>query len=110
MSDDWKEQLLFLRTMSERTGILHEAQLLQLKCYPKFVFDGSTATIKIDQENKTVAYSISAPKTAATAAKEGCAQIWEWVSFLLGPSWSMRVSITSKAKKTSKYAFTKQVA
>ncbi len=56
MSQDLGQQIAMLKATTERMGVLHEAQLLQLRNYP-IMFDGITsAKTSVDQGNKTVIY------------------------------------------------------
>lgn len=56
MSQDLGHQIAMLKATTERMGVLHEAQLLQLRNYP-IMFDGITAAkTSVDQANKTIQY------------------------------------------------------
>ena len=61
MSSDltWEQQLIMLRAMSERMGVMHEAQVLQLRLWP-FSVDPNLPhkgqEIRVDLEAGTVHY------------------------------------------------------
>ncbi len=50
------EQLALLKTMTIRTGAIHEAQALQLKMWPLLIPDVAKAEAHVDTERKIVTY------------------------------------------------------
>lgn len=52
---DTMTQLMLLKSMTQRTGSLHEAQLLQIKLWPRMIL-GTTSgtTVHVDQENHLI--------------------------------------------------------
>jgi hypothetical protein len=52
------EQLMLLRETFKRTGLLHEAQVLQLKYAPLIMTHATKAEFSLDFENKTLIYKL----------------------------------------------------
>lgn len=60
--DDDFEQLLLLRDVTARTGILHEAQILQLKYYPLITTHAINSEIKFDFEGSKIIFNLTQTK------------------------------------------------
>jgi hypothetical protein len=85
-----------LREMTERTGCLHEAQVLQIRLWP-FAVDPSldTTHADVDLEKRSLTYHWEA-KNASTVDKNYRHRLNELsksVDLLLGPSWAMDVRL-----------------
>lgn len=92
-----------LRDLTERTGALHEEQLLQLKLWPMVVFDRDPdqAQAQVDQETMTISFSISwkarflgrlrLTQLQRLKLRQGAERLILWTQNLLGPSWSVSV-------------------
>lgn len=94
---EFTEQLLLLRSMTERTGILHEAQILQLKMYPIAMIETSkSAEIKINVEGKTVDFHLKMDKSKNPELEKQCERVSEAVKWLLGPDWLVRLKVRDK--------------
>lgn len=101
LSNAW-EQLLLLRDQTRRTDALHEAQVLQLKCWPRVLFDTSTASqFAIDFAKKRIVFTVTTsrkkrpkgdiefrlgPKRAAEALNE-------YTKLLLGSDWDVDIKV-----------------
>ncbi len=89
-----QEQLVVLRGMTAQTGVLHEAQLFQLRLWPHALFDKiSNAEIRIDQEKYTIEYvftwKIKGKKTADF--KRRAKYLGKSIHWLLGDHWQVTV-------------------
>ena len=81
------EQLRYLKTLTLRTGAIHDAQVLQLKSYPFVIPNIIGAEINIDPENHLVIYklSFSGDKRPRKTKKITSAleNITKWTQYLL---------------------------
>ncbi len=111
--NDQAEQLLALRDLTKRTGALHEAQVLQLKLWPRIVFQASTsAKFDVNIEKFQVTFNITNGKLPKLPSKQVISPavarqtLNEWVKFLLGPEWAVVMKVKEKATgKTHTYTF-----
>lgn len=93
--NETEEQLMLLKDLTERTGILHEAQILQLKMYPLVIFQNAKEVrLELDIEKKELhfvsKFKIGNPKDF----KVKCEQLESYVKWLLGTNWIVRVKDT----------------
>ena len=51
-----KAQLRYLKGMTEKLNVVHEAQIVQLRNYPVLIPNVKTAETEIDIDNRTVTY------------------------------------------------------
>lgn len=58
-NENIKEQLLWLKSLTVRTNIVHDAQILHLRFWPLLLKGAKSAEIKIDTDNKTVFFEIN---------------------------------------------------
>jgi hypothetical protein len=94
---------LRLRDLTERTGALHEEQLLQLKLWPMVVFDRDpeTSQAEVDQEKMMISFSINwkprflgrlrLTQHQRLKMRMSADRLMTWTQNLLGPSWSVSV-------------------
>lgn len=98
LPEDAKAQLLRARDLTRRTGTLIEAQVLQLRLWPRVAFTVLDVTIDpLDIEGKMVNYMLrvkSYPK--AKDAKKRSDIIATWVRTLLGDDWAINVKFRQK--------------
>lgn len=96
------QQLLMLRDVTNRTGILHEAQLLQLKIWPRLWFARSTAArSSVDVDKKSLVFEISVRK-AASDDGTFAERLGACVRWLLGNDWKVAVVLLTPGRKRSK--------
>lgn len=105
--DRW-EQLMVLRAMTETTGVLHEAQILQLRYWPLAAFPHvSSVTIAYDtgrnhdgeDSGKRVMefrVKVDPKKRAPKNIKKRFEVLDQSVKDLLGPTWTVRVKAGNK--------------
>jgi len=96
---DWSAQLVMLRGMTKRLGVLHEAQCLQLRLWP-FSIDPTLekSEAKVDLESKRVDFvwtgsTLKVNKKYQTRLKA----LKDNVKFLLGDDWSITVTLDGAA-------------
>lgn len=90
--DNAFEQLMMLRNLTERTGVIHEAQVLQMKYYAA-AFLGKGASVVIEQKTPTkrsVTYKIGSNLNVNTMPKADMEMVAAWTSTLLGKDWTIR--------------------
>lgn len=88
------EQFAMLRDMTARLGVLHEAQVLQLKLWPHTLIPNlNRFEILVDVQGRALEYHVQfqgrAP--AKTKLKAPLAKLEECVRWLLGETWKVRV-------------------
>jgi hypothetical protein len=90
-----EKQLMTLRAVLAITGVVHEAQMLQLKLWGTLAFGHTTWTAEIDVEGKTVIYDIAKAKHPKHLA-QAVAALDRSVHWMLGDNWGLRVNEGSK--------------
>jgi len=80
-----KEQLMHLRNLTIRFGVLHEAQILQLRNYPLLIPGVEKAQTKIDTEKHIVTYECLTSKKfrKSKKVKEAFSAIKIWTQTLI---------------------------
>lgn len=93
-----EQQLLLLRDMTARMGVIHEAQVLQLKMWPLVLFGNvKKCEEHINIENREVNFVILQTKgKQASDFKQRCEALADWTKWLLGSDWIVRVKIRDK--------------
>ncbi len=91
------EQLMLLRNLTKTTGLLHDAQLLQLKMW-SLVFSShvSSCEMHIDQEKQQIDFHLKTKGRTPADFQERCGHLVEWVQKLLGGEWLVRIKIREK--------------
>jgi hypothetical protein len=98
VKDNTLEQLMLLRGMTQTTGALHDAQVLQLKYWPKLVAGDCALESRVDTFKKVVIYAFKTslfkrlPKNFDVA----CHNLSKWTQVLLGSEWSVNVVVNEK--------------
>lgn len=93
---DALEQLIHLRYLTEGMGYLHEAQLLQLKMWPRLLFPQVLDFgIDFDFKDHKVTYVFltydEMHKAAPENMAERCLHLNEWIQTLLGPAYYVEI-------------------
>jgi hypothetical protein len=79
-----KEQLMMLKAFTARTGVIHDAQMLQLEMWPLFLFGGISNTVSIDTDKRLVTFEVNIKKKPTTkVAEEKRKVLTEWVRSIL---------------------------
>ena len=94
LSSGLPQQLLVLKQMTQTTGMLHEAQILQLKLWPYVLFPKTKVkyTLKIDPTKKQIEYEFIGkyPKGKWEVLERD-------IQWLLGDEWYLLVRVGPKA-------------
>ncbi len=92
------EQLVSLKALTRATGCLHEAQLLQLRMWPYFLYPKVKIKyeLRIDQDSKTVEYALKFPGKAPSDLKQKGQELEEVFQWLLGVEWLLKLSVGPK--------------
>lgn len=88
-----KEQLIMLRDLTNRTGVLHEAQVMQLKYWFFMLYpEVSKFEIIFDPEQSVLIYKVlSVKKEEDYRNNSNFNQLNEYIKFLLGARYILRV-------------------
>lgn len=88
---------MLLRALTESTGILHDAQVLQLKMYPLFYIEHArSAEVHVNLEDKEVDFYVKVKGKEPANFDAKCEELNKAVKWLLGPAWLVRVRIREK--------------
>jgi hypothetical protein len=91
------EQLMLLRDITKRTGILHDAQVLQLKMWPLILLPFSkSAKAKIDTTKYEITFEVDVHGKLPKDADTHFGRLNEAVKWLLGKEWLVRVKVRGK--------------
>jgi hypothetical protein len=93
-----EKQLLLLRDLTARMGVLHDAQALQMKMWPLVLFTHAKKTEqRVNIKEKEVDYILLQTKGKPPEDLEKrFAALNEWTKWLLGPDWLVRVKLRDK--------------
>lgn len=82
-----------LRDLTRRTGAIHDAQLLQLKVWPRIMFPIIKHTIEYDSEQRilVIVMKLSEALVEGDELKKRIRLLEGWCWALLGPEWSIRL-------------------
>jgi hypothetical protein len=95
---DHEKQLILLRDLTARMGVIHEAQQLQLKMWPIVLFThGQKFEERVDINGKEVDFIILQTKGKKPAdMDERFKALNDWTKWLLGDDWLVRVKLRDK--------------
>jgi hypothetical protein len=82
------QQLMYLRRITEITGVLHEAQIMHLKVYWGLVTDGTGKEFALDSENKVLEFRL--PEDGVFL-KNQAEWFFESVRTITGPGWKVNI-------------------
>lgn len=106
-----QQQLLLLREQTRRMGVLHDAQVLQLKMWPRAYFVKSTSAtqVSVDIEKKRLVFQVVVAKgktpEGAMGPSAAASRLAESAHWLLGPSWDVEIRVGSGQRfKTYEFA------
>lgn len=89
------QQLALLREQTKRTGLMHEAQVLQLKYWPLVVGPDKVAVqLSWDTETMLVTYvlDLSICEDKDGLSPQARENLENWVKELLGKDWAVKVT------------------
>lgn len=83
------EKLAQLRYLTASTGALHEAQVAQLKIWPKVLFPCTESTVKVDIENKILWFTVKCSRKFRPNERGNrrAKALEQWCHDLLGKDW-----------------------
>ncbi len=95
---DHEQQLLLLRDLTARMGVMHDAQQLQLKMWPIALFSHAQKIEEhVNLNDKEIDYVILKTKGKKPADMDKrFAALDEWTKWLLGDDWLVRVKLRDK--------------
>jgi hypothetical protein len=95
---DHEKQLLLLRDLTQRMGVIHDAQQLQLKMWPIVLFThGQKFEEHVNVEGKEVDFIILQTKgKKPTDMDDRFKALNDWTKWLLGDDWLVRVKLRDK--------------
>lgn len=97
-TDALTEQLILLKSVTLRTGAIHEAQALQLKMWPRLMEGVKASEAKVDVENKKVVFIIKADKTfdSSEINKKIAKEIVSWTRLILWDQTEVEFKVNKK--------------
>jgi hypothetical protein len=95
---DHEKQLILLRDLTARMGVIHEAQQLQLKMWPIVLFThGQKFEERVDVNGKEVDFIILQTKgKKPDDMDKRFEHLNDWTKWLLGDDWLIRVKLRDK--------------
>lgn len=93
-----EEQLILLREWTAKMGVLHDAQVLQIKMWPLTLFThAKKCEEQVNIEGKELNYVIVQTKGAAPKdIKKRYEALIDWTKWLLGKDWTVRIKLRDK--------------
>lgn len=89
------DELLLLKKMTETTGVLHDAQVLQLKHWPLLLFEHAKRIFSEVSTNKHSVHLRMTVKDAKepTDVKDRYVALDTWIKRMLGDHWALVVYV-----------------
>jgi hypothetical protein len=93
-----EEQLLMLKGLTRSMGVLHEAQVLQLKMWPLVLFTHARkCEERVNLETREIDFVILQTKGEAPKDLEARMEaLVGWTKWLLGDDWMVKVKLRNK--------------
>ena len=98
MSEEVRAQLMRLKDLTRRTGVLSEPQMLQLRLWPRVVFkDVLDVELQVDIVQRTLHYLVRVQKPPKGKDRDTrTSALFGWVALLLGEEWAMDIKTRQK--------------
>jgi len=96
---DAYDQLKHLKAMTIRLGVLHEAQVLQLRNYPLLIPGVKTAKTHVDVDSKSVAWTCQTKNKKfrlTSSVKTWCVNIEKMVRVILWDETQIKIVINGR--------------
>ena len=106
LNSDTQGQLMILKGLTRTTGVLHEAQIIQLKYWAVFLFPKVKFEIRIDQDTRSVEYDFLFSGKSPSKLNEKLVSLEECLQWLLGTEWLL--TVLAKGKRV--YRGTRKIA
>lgn len=100
LTNDWQDQLVALRGLTALMGVLHEAQVLQLKLWGAVAFahvPKGKWEVRVDMDARTVTYVLPRRKRAPAQLPKLVAALDRSVHWLLGDEWALHITENNQA-------------
>ena len=95
--NDICEQLMVLKGLTRTTGVLHEAQIQQLRMWPHFMFPKLKHELRVNLDTKTIEYSLKFSGKMPAKIQEKLKDLEAGIAWLLGGEWALKVFVGSTA-------------
>jgi len=95
-----REQLGYLKNATERLGVIHEAQIVQLRNYPLLIPNVKTAETKVDIEKKTVVYECESKSKQFRKTKQvkiAIENIVKWIHTIIWTNTIVEIKVNGKS-------------
>ncbi len=97
------EQLMSLKALTKETGVLHDAQVFQLKLWPLIMTHATRSEFTADFDFKVLIFNITEIKgKEPTKFTKRLRLLCTYAQNLLGDEWEVTVKIKGKSKFTLK--------
>jgi hypothetical protein len=107
--EDLKATLVRLKDLTRRTGILHEAQVVQLEHWPHVLFNISEHETGVDSDQRVITFVLAIKGKASKENHKHSKRLEAWVWSLLGDEWMTKVFATYGKTKGLKKIVVKPV-
>lgn len=95
-----REQLGYLKSMTERLGVIHEAQAVQIRNYPKLLPNIKNAEARVSIDNRTIVYvcdSESTPFRKTKLFKTSMKNIVKWIRVVVWDDTTVELIVNGKS-------------
>lgn len=95
-----REQLGYLKNMTERLGVIHEAQAVQLRNYPRLLPNIKDAETRISPDSRTVVFnceSESKPFRKTKSFKIAMKNVVKWVRIIVWDDTTIELIVNGKS-------------
>ena len=96
------EQLMSLKVLTRETGILHDAQVFQLKLWPLVMTHAIKSEFTADFDFKDLIFNLETQGKAPTKFTKRLRLLCTYTQNLLGDDWSVTVKVKGKPVFTLK--------
>lgn len=97
IENNLEEQLILLRDLTKRMSVLHDAQRLQLQMWPIVLFqEAKNVQSELSMDKREITFLVQQPGKATKDFKTSCATLNDWVKWLLGDEWIVKVKLRDK--------------
>ena len=95
-----KEQLRYLKGVTEKLNVVHEAQIVQLRNYPRLIPNVKSAETKIDIDNRTIVYECTSESKIFRKTKKvniAIENIILWIRTIVWDSTTIEIIVNGKS-------------
>jgi hypothetical protein len=97
------EQLMALKALTKETGVLHDAQVFQLKLWPLVMTHATKSEFTVDFDFKDIIFNITETKgKVPTQFTKRLKLLCKYTQNLLGEDWTVTVKLKNKPRYTLK--------